>query len=541
MRIPEQVAIAVERVFNGSPAGAEETETLDFKSYAQSSTKDALAGLAEAAACLANDSGGYVVVGVRDKPGGPVAFEGTALSVTAVRGGIFERVSPGLLTTVGELHPACCPDVRLLVIAVEAGAEVYSVNGRVTQRIKTDCRALPPAEVHKLYSARLKVDYTAEPTDFKVSDVPAASMETLRRRLRAMGGPSREVAGLPDGELLGNLKLTNNRGYMTRAGTMLLIEGREDSSEPVVMYVHRANPTSEPDFSEPIYGSILEVSERCLDLISARRVERQVLLPTGQQISVADFPSTAVREAVANALIHRDARRHGSVHIDHNSETLTVTSPGGFVAGVSASNVLTCEPKARNPALAWAAREIRLGERLGVGVDRMYRSMIEAGGDPPTFVEIEGETAVRVRLNAAGNTEIARFVAQLPTDGDGEHEIDVLMVLHSICRKRTLDANDLAPLTQRTTTEAQTLLERMTRAPWLLIEPTRQTVNNRLPKYRLTNESLQQLGNAVHYHRRSADDIDRKVLAHVEEYGRVTNQTVRNWASPRWADGGYDA
>jgi ATP-dependent DNA helicase RecG len=205
-----------------------------------------------------------------------------------------------------------------------------------------------------------------------------------------------------------------------------------------------------------------------------------------------------------------------------------VTSPGGFVAGVSASNVLTCEPKARNPALAWAAREIRLGERLGVGVDRMYRSMIEAGGDPPTFVEIEGETAVRVRLNAAGNTEIARFVAQLPTDGDGEHEIDVLMVLHSICRKRTLDANDLAPLTQRTTTEAQTLLERMTRAPWLLIEPTRQTVNNRLPKYRLTNESLQQLGNAVHYHRRSADDIDRKVLAHVEEYGRVTNQTVRN-------------
>ena len=39
---------------------------------------------------------------------------------------------------------------------------------------------------------------------------------------------------------------------------------------------------------------------------------------------------------------------------------------------------------------------------------------------------------------------------------------------------------------------------------------------------------LAQLGGAVHYHRRSGDDIDRKVIAHVGEYERVTNATVRN-------------
>ena len=46
--------------------------------------------------------------------------------------------------------------------------------------------------------------------------------------------------------------------------------------------------------------------------------------------------------------------------------------------------------------------------------------------------------------------------------------------------------------------------------------------------YRLRDRVLVQLGTAVRYHRRSGDDIDRKVLAHVAEYERVTNATVRN-------------
>ena len=60
------------------------------------------------------------------------------------------------------------------------------------------------------------------------------------------------------------------------------------------------------------------------------------------------------------------------------------------------------------------------------------------------------------------------------------------------------------------------------------LEPTRRTASRALPTYRLRDLVLAELGRAVHYHRRSGDDIDRKVIAHVAEYERVTNATVRN-------------
>lgn len=58
--------------------------------------------------------------------------------------------------------------------------------------------------------------------------------------------------------------------------------------------------------------------------------------------------------------------------------------------------------------------------------------------------------------------------------------------------------------------------------------PGEVTVNRSHPAYRLRDHVLPQLGSAVGYQRRTGDDIDRKVIAHVAEYGRVSNATVRN-------------
>jgi ATP-dependent DNA helicase RecG len=46
--------------------------------------------------------------------------------------------------------------------------------------------------------------------------------------------------------------------------------------------------------------------------------------------------------------------------------------------------------------------------------------------------------------------------------------------------------------------------------------------------YRLCGDVLKALGPAVPYQRRTVDEIDRKVIAHVVEYGKVTNRTVQN-------------
>jgi ATP-dependent DNA helicase RecG len=61
-----------------------------------------------------------------------------------------------------------------------------------------------------------------------------------------------------------------------------------------------------------------------------------------------------------------------------------------------------------------------------------------------------------------------------------------------------------------------------------MVEPTRQTVRRAHPSYRLRREVLKELGSAIPYQRRTVDEIDRKVMAHVREYGKITNKTVQN-------------
>ncbi len=523
MKVPEHIRAAVRDVISGSPAHSLESASLDFKQVDRDFGK-ALTDLAEAAMCFANADGGHLVVGVADRPGGAGALKGVTVSVTDVRKGIFERTSPNLVVDIAEYRPPEAADVRLIVIGVPRGSQVYSVAGRVTTRMGTDCKALSPVEVHRLYTSRQGLDITAEPTDLGLDDVSPAAIDIVRRRLRAMPEAGREIADLPVAELLRNLKLLDDQGRLRRAGALLLTSSREDEAR--LVYVHRSRSSAEPDFSIRLDGGILEVAERAMDLVRVRRRERNLLLASGQQITVADFPELAVREAVANALVHRDHGVHGHVFIEHDDEHLVVTSPGGFVDGVSPATVLTGEPRARNPLLAEASRNLRLGERLGVGVDRMYRSMIEAGGDPPTFED--SDASVRLRLTAANNPDIARFVAQLPMAASDDHETDVLLVLHELCQRRTIGAATLAPIAQRPVADAQAVLARMAAAPFDLLEPTRQSTNRSQPDYRLRSTVLAQLGSAVRYHRRTGDDIDRKVIAHVAEYGRVTNATVRN-------------
>ena len=524
MMVPRSIEAVIAAVIGGTAAHNLESDRLDFKQLDRDFGK-ALTDLAEACICFANASGGHLVVGVANKPGGRSALKGCAASVTDVRKGVFERTNPGLIADVEEFHHPGAPSVRLLVIEVPQGTQVYSVAGRVSVRMGTDCKALSPAEIHRLYNSRLNLDLTAERTGLNQSDVSPTSLEIARRRLRALPEAGREISDLPLPELLRNLKLVDQFGQLRRAGALLLTTPSDDA-EASVVYVHRPRSSMEPDFSIRLTGTLLEVAERAVDLVRARRHERNLLLRTGQQITVADFPEIAVREAIANALVHRDYRVAGSVFIDHTDQQLTVTSPGGFMSGVTPENVLTGEPRARNPLLAEAARNLRLGERLGIGVDRMYRSMIAAGGDPPTFQSLD--EAVRVHFAAASEPDIAKFVAQLPASPNDEHETDVLIALHVLCRKRTITAETLMPTAQRRLEEAQLVLERMAGAPFDLLEPTRQSAGRALPTYRLRDLVLAQLGGAVRYHRRSSDDIDRKVVAHVAEYDRVTNATVRN-------------
>jgi len=155
----------------------------------------------------------------------------------------------------------------------------------------------------------------------------------------------------------------------------------------------------------------------------------------------------------------------------------------------------------------------------------MYREMIRSGRDVPT-IESSADY-VRVGLvGGAPNTQIARYVAQLPPQE--RDDTDTMLILFKLITDKHVTARGLVPVVQKTEDEVEVVLRRLAGDQAGMLEPTRQSSRRSHPNYRLRSEALQVLGSAVSYQRRTTDEIDRKVIEHVEEYGKVTNRTIRN-------------
>ncbi len=110
-----------------------------------------------------------------------------------------------------------------------------------------------------------------------------------------------------------------------------------------------------------------------------------------------EYPIVAVREAITNALAHRDYSISGQkVAVRVFDDRLEVESPGGLAGPVTLEN-LGQKRYSRNPLLARLMYELRLIEEMGTGIRRMRRALAEIGSPPPRF-----------------ETDASSFIAVLP-------------------------------------------------------------------------------------------------------------------------------
>jgi ATP-dependent DNA helicase RecG len=516
MPLSPETREALDAIAGGAKPSSLETTRLDFKQDA-STEKESLRVALGASLCFANTVGGTIVFGVEDDASGPTAIVGTTIDPAAITKFVHASSQPHLLV---ECREETYRGVRLVIIDVRADQEIYADSkGRAPHRIGTDCVGMDPAMLQRLREERRGYDPSAAKATRR--DIDPAAVTAARRRLAASLRPERNgLAKLSDDDLLRALGVADAGGELLAAGQYLV--GREGVE---VVYQYRESPGGEPRVVERLNGPLLVVYDRVMELVGLRRQLTPVTLPDGQQLQVEDFPELAVREAISNALIHRDYRLSGAVVVEHSPQVFVITSPGALVTGVTVDNILTHPSKPRNLALTAAVRTLELAEEVGRGVDRMYREMVRSGRPTPTIDATFDQVRVAL-VGGAPNINIARYVAQLePSIRD---DTDAMIVLLRLCSARTVTGKNIAPLLQKSPEEAEASLRHLASEQIGMIEPTRQTARAAYPSYRLRETALKQLGSAVPYARHTSDEIDRRVIAHVHEYGRVTNTTVQN-------------
>lgn len=513
----DQVRALLTRVLEGTPARDLESDRIEFKTVGRS-VPDALTDLAQACMCFANADGGLIIVGVEDNVTGAAAMAGSGLDPFKTQRRIYDLTEPHLVVTVDSMRVS---DTDLTVITVPRSPDVHQVAGRATERVGRACEPMSSQRIAAVVSDRRGDDWSEGSSGVAPAKVSARVEEVLRGRLAtAASVEHRAWATLSLRDILKRLGLLGSNGVLKNAGATLLV----GTTGARIDYTHRQTRSGELTTNERLDGPSLLAIQRVLELIDARTQRTPLLLPGGQQLFIADLPDIAVREAVVNAVMHRDYQVNAPVQIEHSETRMAVTSPGDFMVGVTPLNLLTTTSRTRNSTLASAIRALGLAEAAGVGVDRMYAAMTAVGHQPPVF-DTDGTRVRASLLGGAPNAMLTLFVATLPTER--RTDPDTLLVLLTLLNIRAVNAAMMAPMLQRHVDEVETILRQLEAPPVSLLERTRGSATHHYGSYRLRGEALAHLGPAVGYRRRTTDDHDRKIIDVVRETGQVNGRLVR--------------
>jgi ATP-dependent DNA helicase RecG len=157
----------------------------------------------------------------------------------------------------------------------------------------------------------------------------------------------------------------------------------------------------------------------------------------GQYIwDIPVFNEQVIREAIQNAVVHRDYQMPGSILIRESPKTLAIVSPGGFLPGISADNICWCHSP-RNRKVAEALQRCGLIERSGQGADKMFALSITEAKLPPNFIDTT-EHQVAVTIN--GPVQDSAFIKffELLKEENKALNLDDLLTLDLVHRDEKL-------------------------------------------------------------------------------------------------------
>lgn len=342
--------------------------------------------IAETLIAFANTEGGTLVLGM-----GADGVSGDLL--------VEEEAADALQTALRLCRPPVATDWEhcevpggtVVLLRVARAAEVHSLwDGRILVRKGAENRPVDGSDVDVMLANR--------PTgDFELQEVPGAKRDDLDEDVIDHYIERRQRQN-PRGTVVPKDKLLQQIGALTegRVPTVsgILLFGREPQlflPQSRAIFVRFADVTPRgPEGSfgygrrEEFVGPLPKIIDRAWRVIW-EEMDKQSVVRGLQRVEETEYPSAPVREALINAVAHRDYRLSGrSIEIRMYTDRLEITSPGGLPAHITLDNIVD-EHYSRNPRIVNGLYQWGYIEELGLGIDRMIEDMVHAGHQPPKF------------------------------------------------------------------------------------------------------------------------------------------------------------
>ena len=411
--------------------------------------EDAAVYLAGEMACMANTpGGGAVVVGVADDG----THIGTELDEEWLRHRIWQLTERQLTVAAREAAPT---GKRLLVLTVPGAHAPVSFRGRLRWRVGANCVEVDPVAWQAQALERLGYDWSAEASGHSLADARPTALELARRYLRERAAPADiELADASDRDLLIRLDVLDAQARLTNAGSLLFVETPFVGVDYMRRDMAGGDSTQRVESTLPLLEQIWEAERAGL---TANRTTHVAVGFVHRQVRA--IPELAFREAIVNGVTHRDWMAPAPTVVEHIGDELVVTSPGGFIGGVTPDNAITHPAAPRYRHLAQAVAKLRLAERQGTGIDRMVAAMLAIGRPAPVISEVAGPYVRVTLLGGPPDPAVVEFVHALEPATIAS--VDTLLLIEQLCRDGWADAASAAPHLQREPAEAEQAIKRL--------------------------------------------------------------------------------
>jgi len=443
-----------------------ETLTVEFKSD--------LKGLPDrdlvvAAVAMANTEGGLILLGVEDD-GTITGVQSIHLDLAGLAALIANRTNPSIAVRV-EVDD--WNNKKCLRIQVPKVKDIVSTSDGLLLRRRLMASGKPEAvpfyshEIMQRQSALGLIDPSAIPlTSLSIEDLNPLERQRIREAIRRYGGDM-TLLPLADEELDGALGLVATvEGVRKPTVAGLLIMGREDVLRqhiPAHEIAFQVLDGTEVRVNEFFRKPLLQTFEEIELLFKARVTEQEIQVGLFR-VPIPNYDRRAFREGFINALVHRDYSMLGAVHVRLDNDGLTISSPGGFVEGITLHNLLVTAPRSRNPLLADIVKRIGLAERTGRGIDRIYEGMLRYGRPAPDYAMSDASSVVLMLQKSNADTGFLEMILTHEERTGTAIPIDSLIILSRLRQERRLLTSDLTEDTQKSEQATRTALEKLMEA-----------------------------------------------------------------------------
>ena len=367
--------------------------------------------LAKYCAALANEKGGKMILGVTNKRPRKVVGTGAFRVLGRTKAGLVHELR--LRIDVEELDH---PDGRVLVFHVPSRPDGMPVQYKGAYWMRSGDSLVPMTpDMLKRIFAETGPDFSAEICPSATAgDLAPEAIEAFRTMwLRKSGNNA--IAFLAVDRLIADAELLQPEG-VTYAALILL--GKEKAlarflSQAEVVLEYRSGRAPGPAQQRKEYRKAAFLFLDDLWETINTRNDMQHFQDGLFMRDIPTFSEAVVREAILNAVSHRDYRSADSVFVRQHPEQMEIVSPGGFPPGVTPENLLWRQSP-RNRRIAEVFAKCGLVERAGQGADRMFEQSIRDGKGVPDFSDSD---EYQVSLTLQGNIQDPAFLRFLERVG----------------------------------------------------------------------------------------------------------------------------